>query len=236
MRIKLKRELREAFALPKPKGRDAFLAAIPYPKLSYSEFVFSQIGYIRKKIWIISGIILLGAIGTVCVIPESGVMLVWITSAFVPFLAMATAAEIHRSNIFGMSEIEAGCRFALPRIVGARMLITGIYNFVVIASVTIIAGIFSPFGIVRSALYILTPYVSVCGISLVIFDRAERENGAYLSAAVALGVSIVGVLGCERGFYGERLADVSMITVCAAGIFLAAYQMKKICNSAALNM
>ena len=233
MRLNMKRELREAFDPPKPKDKDAFLAAFPYPKLTYSEFVFSQIGYIRKKVWIISGIILFGAVGMVCMVPESSMELVWITSALVPFLAAATTEEVHRSNIFGMFEIEAGCRFALPQITGARMIITGICNFIVIAVITVISGIFSPFGVARSALYILTPYVSVCGISLAVFDRAKGEDSVYLSAAAALGVSLVGVIGCERGFYGGRPADISIAAVCAAGTFLAAYQVKKIRNSLA---
>lgn len=229
MKFNLKKELAEAFTPPEPKGRDRFLAAIPYPKLTYPEFVLLQICYIRKRVWFVSVIILLAGIGTVCIIPDSRMVLVWTISALIPLLAVLTAAEISRSDIFGMSEIEAGCRFALPQVMGARMIILGICNFAVIAAATVISGIFSPFGIARSALYILTPYVSVNGISLAIFSRVKGQDGVYLSAAAALAVSLAGVIlfGKEK-FYDERLANALMTAVCAAGVILIIVQSKKI--------
>lgn len=228
MRFNLKKELAEAFTPPESKGRDSFLAAIPYPKLTYPEFVLSQICYIRKRIWFVSVIILLAGIGTVCIIPESGMMLVWIISALIPLLAVLTAAEISRSDIFGMSEIESGCRFALPQVMGARMIILGICNFAVIAAATAVLGVFSPFGIAKSALYILTPYVSVNGISLAILGRVRGQDGVYLSAAAALAVSLAGVIISGREIFDERFENAFMAAVCAAGAVLMTVQIKKI--------
>ena len=228
MNFNLKKELGEAFTPPEPKGRDNFLAAIPYPKLTYPEFVLSQICYIRKRVWLVSVIILLAGIGIVCIIPDSRMVLVWTISALIPLLAVLTAAEISRSDIFGMSEIEAGCRFALPQVIGARMIILGICNFAVIAAATVISGIFSPFGIARSALYILTPYVLVNGISLAIFGRVRGQDGVYLSAAAALAVSLAGVILLGKDFYDERSANALMAAVCAAGAILTIVQSKKI--------
>lgn len=226
--MNLKKEIYKACEPPQPKGRDGFLAAIPYPKLIYPEFVLSQICYIRKRVWFVSVIILLTGIGTVCIIPARSMTLVWIISALIPLLAVLTAAEISRSDIFGMSEIEAGCRFALPQVIGARMIILGICNFVVIAAVTVISGVFSPFGIAMSALYILTPYVSVNGISLAIFGRVKGQDGVYLSTAAALGVSLAGVIIFGKEFYDERPANFFMAAVCAAGVVLMTVQSKKI--------
>ena len=39
---------------------------------------------------------------------------------------------------------------------------------------------FSPFGIAASALYILTPYLCVCGISLAVFARVRGQEEAYI--------------------------------------------------------
>lgn len=226
--MNLKKEIYKACEPPEPKGRDSFLAAIPYPKLTYPEFVLSQVCYIRKRVWLVSVIILLAGIGTVCIVPESSMMLVWVISALIPLLAVLTAAEISRSDIFGMSEIEAGCRFALPQVMGARMIILGICNFAVIAAATVILGIFSPFGIAKSALYILTPYVSVNGISLAIFSRVRGQDGVYLSAAAALAISLAGVILFGKEFYDERLANFLMAVVCVAGVILMIVQSKKI--------
>lgn len=227
--MNIKNEIYKACEPPEANGRDGFLAAIPYPKLTYPEFVLSQIVYIRKRMWVISAFILLAGIFTACVVPRREMTLLWVLSSLAPFLAVLTAAEISRSDIFGMSEIEAGCRFALPQVIGARMIILGICNFAVIAAATVILGIFSPLGIAKSALYILTPYVSVNGISLAIFGRVKGQDGVYLSAAAALAVSLAGVIlfGKEK-FYDERLANALTAAVCAAGVILTILQSKKI--------
>ena len=228
MKINLKKELAEAFIPPEPKERDGFLAAFCYPKLTYLEFILSQIRYIRKRVWFVSVIILLAGIGTVCIMPESIMILVWGISALIPLLAVLTAAEISRSDVFRMSEIEEGCRFALPQVVGARMIILGVCDFFVIAALTVILGVFSPLDITRSALYILTPYVLVNGSSLAIFDRVRGQDGVYLSAAVAFTVSLAGVIFSGREFYDERSANFFMAAVCAAGWVLMVMQIKKI--------
>lgn len=226
--MKLKKEIYEACTPPEPKGRDGFLASIPYPKLTYPEFVLSQICYIRKRMWTASAVVLLAAIFTACVIPKREMILLWVLSSLTPLLAVLTAAEISRSDLFGMSEIEAACRFALPQVMGARMIILGVCNFAVIAAAAALLGVFSPFGIARSALYILTPYVLVNGISLGIFGRVRGQDGAYLSAAAALAVSLAGGILLQKDFYDKVPANLLIGALCAAGVVLMTVQSKKL--------
>lgn len=226
--MKLKKEIYEACTPPEPKGRDGFLASIPYPKLTYPEFVLSQICYIRKRMWTASAVVLLAAIFTACVIPQREMILLWVLSSLTPLLAVLTAAEISRSDLFGMSEIEAACRFALPQVMGARMIILGVCNFAVIAAAAALLGVFSPFGIARSALYILTPYVLVNGISLGIFGRVRGQDGAYLSAAAALAVSLAGGILLQKDFYDKVPANLLIGALCAAGVVLMTVQSKKL--------
>lgn len=229
--MNLKKEIYKACEPPQSAKRDSFLKSLPYPKLTYPEFVLSQIVYIRKRMWIISAFILLAGIFTACVIPYREMVLLWLLSSLTPFLALLTSAEISRSDIFGMSELEAGCRFALPQLAGARMLILGVCNFIVISSAAIILGIFSPFGIAKSALYILTPFISVCGISLAVFDKAKGQDGVYISGAAALAVSLLGIILFSEDHYvgiHGNIANLINLAVCAAGTFLTIMQIKKI--------
>lgn len=229
--MNLKKEIYKAAEPPEPQNRDSFLKSLPYPKLTYPEFVFSQIGYIRKRIWVISAFVLLAGVFTACIIPYREMALLWVLSSLTPFLAVFTSAEISRSSVFGMSELEAGCRFAIPQLVGARMLILGVCNFIVIAAAAVISGIFSPFGIAMSALYILTPFVSVCGISLVIFGKVKGQDGVYLSGAAALAVSMLGIILFSPyrtdKIYG-RISDLINLTVFAVGTLLTIVQIKKL--------
>lgn len=224
----LKKEIEKACTPPKPKRKDSFLAALSYPKLTYPEFIISQINYIRKRIWFVSAMIFLMIIGMVCVFPEDDMALVWTISALIPFLAVLTAAELSRSDIFGMSELEAGCRFSLPQIVGARTLILGICNFSVIAAISAILGVFSPMSIEKSALYIFTPFVSVNGIALSILNRVKGQDGVYLSAVAALIVSLSGVIFFGKEMCNERTINTFMSAVCAAGTVLTTIQIKKL--------
>ncbi len=226
--MKVKKALRNAFAPPKAQGRDKFISSINYPKMSYLGFVLSQICYIRKRIWIFSAALLVIALGAVYFIPQDRMHAVWIVSAFIPFLALLTATEISRSDIFGMSEIEAGCRFSLPQLTGARMIILGACDLTIIPIIAVVLGVSSPLGIIKTALYILTPFIIVNGISLVILNRVKGFDGVYISAAAAVGVSLSGVLPFERIIVDERLKNAICAALCVVGLIVITVQIKKI--------
>ncbi len=228
--MNLKKELYKAAEPPAPKDKERFLKALPYPKLTYPEFIFSQIGYIRKRMWAVSAAVLLAGLFAVCIISDRSAQVLWVISSLAPFLAVFTSAEISRSSVFGMSEIEAGCRFSLPQLAGARMLILGVCNFAVISVGTIISGILSPFGIALSALYILTPYVCVCGASLAVFGRVRGQDGVYISGGLALAVSVFGIVifSENRLQNAAYFTNLSEFLLCAAGTVFTALQIKKI--------
>lgn len=226
--MKIKKALKNAFTPSEPLGKDKFLRSICYPKMTYPEFIFSQISYIRKRVWILSAAVLLAAIGAVCVIPQNEMHIVWIISTLIPFLALLTALEISRSDIFGMSEIESGCRFSLPQLVGARMIILGVCNFAVISVMAVILGFFSPLGIFKAALYILTPYITVNGFSLVISDKFKGLECVYLNIAAALGVSFAGIFVIGGVRFDTRFVNALCCVLCIFGIIVIAVRTGKI--------
>lgn len=236
--MNVKKELHEAFSPPKPKGKEKFLNALPYPKLSFSEFLFSQIKYIRKRVWVVSVLIVAAAVVTVCFMSLKapsyiGLPAVWIISSLTPFLAMLTASEISRSNMYGMTELETACRFSLPQLTGARTLILGGVSFAVIAALTVISGIFTPVGIAKAAIYILTPFLLVNGISLAVFSRFKAREGGYISGGLALFVSVSGILlqGSQMEI-PENICNNFCIVLCIFGIAAIIINMKKLTNGA----
>lgn len=228
MGFNIKKEMEAAFSPPEPQEREKFLSNLRYPNLTYPEFIFLQIGYIRKRIWISSLAMLSAVVGMICFIPGDNMVFLWITSAVVPFLAMLTASEISRSGIFGMSEIESGCRFSMPQVVGARMIILGVCNFMLILAVSVLSGIFTPINVVKSALYIFTPFITENACSLIIFNKMKGQEGVFLSAAAALGISLFGTVLFRRCVYNGRFEDILTVAFCIAGTFMAAAQMKKL--------
>lgn len=236
--MNVKKELHEAFSPPEPKRKEKFLSALHYPKLSFSEFVFSQIKYIRKRVWVVSVLIVAAAVFTVCFMSLKnpsyiGLPAVWIISSLTPFLAMLTASEISRSNVYGMTELETACRFSLPQLTGARTLILGVASFAVIAALTLISGIFTPVGIAKAGIYILAPFLLVNGISLAVFSRFKAKEGEYISGAAALFVSVLGILwqGSQVKI-PENIINNFCIALCIFGTVTIILNMKKISNGA----
>lgn len=228
--MKIKEALRGAYTPPEPRNKDRFISSMRYPKLSYSEFILSQICYIRKRVWLFSAAVLLIVISAVYMIPQNERYLVWIVSALIPFLALLTAMEISRSDIFEMAEIEAGCRYSLPQLVGARMIILGVCNLAVISTLAVILGFFSPLGIMKAALYILTPYLTVNGIALVVLDRATGLECVYLNVAAAVGVSLTGIFLLGGISFDMRFVNILYTVLCAGGVIVIAIQGRKIMN------
>ena len=236
--MNVKKELHEAFSPPEPKRKEKFLNALHYPKLSFSEFVFSQIKYIRKRVWVTSMMIVAAAVFTVCFISLKtpsyiGLPAVWIISSLTPFLAMLTASEISRSNIYGMTELETVCRFSLPKLTGTRTLILGGVSFAVIAALTVISGIFTPVGIANSAIYILTPFLLVNGISLAIFSRFKGKECGFIGCGAAVCVSVSGILlqGSQVEI-PENICNNFCILLCIFGAAAIIINLKKITNGA----
>lgn len=233
--MNVKKELCEAFSPPEPKGKEKFLNALPYPKLSFSQFVFSQIKYIRKRVWVVSAMIVAAAICTVCFKNPKyiGLPAVWIIFSLTPFLAMLTASEISRSNIYGMTELETACRFSLPQLTGVRTLILGVTSFAVIAALTVISGIFTPVGIAKAGIYILAPFLLVNGISLSVFSRFKGHEGGYISGGAALFVSVWGILWqASQVKIPENICNNFCIALCIFGTVTIIFNMKKISNGA----
>lgn len=236
--MNVKKELHEAFSPPEPKRKEKFLNALHYPKLSFSEFVFFQIKYIRKRVWVVSVMIVAASVFTVCFMSLKtpsyiGLPAVWIISSLTPFLATLTASEISRSNVYGMTELETACRFSLPQLTGARTLILGTVSFAIIAALTLISGIFTPVGIANAAIYILAPFLLVNGISLALFSRFKAREGGYISGAAALFVSISGIiLQSSQVKIPENICNNFCILLCILGAAAIIISLKKITNGA----
>lgn len=221
---KMKKAVIAACTPPSPADRERFLAALPYPRLGWAGFLLAQAGYIRKRVWLSAAAILLAGTGAIRLSPAGGMAPVWLLSALIPQLAMLTAAEISRSDVFGMAEVESACRFNLPCLTGARLLVLGGGSFSAIAAASVLSGSFASCGIARAALYILAPYLAVNGISLAIFSRFSGQEGSYLSAAAALGVSL---LGATCFGYAQALCRLYLIAL-LLGALLGAYYIPHI--------
>ena len=108
------------------------------------------------------------------------------------------------------------------------MIILGVSHFAVISAIVVIFGFFSPLGIMKTALYILTPYMTVNGISLLVLDKVTGLEGVYISVAATIGVSLTGVFIFGRVPFDMRFVNALCTVLCAGGVIMTAIQIEKI--------
>lgn len=235
----LKKEIKEAFEMKEPEGKKQFLRNLCFPKLDRKGFIFEQVFYIRKKVWVFSSFIL----GFIMIIlnsfsrfSPSGTNL-WIISSIMPFLALISMMELSRSSMFKMAEMEASCLFGLPQLLLARMLILGIWNGLLLAVIMITANLYMPEKMIKIVVYILTPYLLVSGMSLYLINNKKERNGSYSCAAAAILVSICGIM-VQRILtnYNERTGIWIMFMFFVIGLCMAFVQARKFTEKYILNM
>lgn len=195
MNKKLKRGLKNLFTPPPPAGKKAFLKRFPYPRLSFGEFFLHQVGYIRKRVWLVWGL----CFGTLLLILPTELWrffpTFWVISALLPFLALLMVTELARSASCRMAELESACRYSLQHILLVRAAVLGSVNLLTLtAAAAFLARQPEAYGFLRLGLYLLTPYLLSCCGSLFVLNRFPGPESLYACGGVCGGVSLCCVL------------------------------------------
>lgn len=133
----LKQCIKRAFPVPEPEHRQEFLAHHGGTQfvMSRRAFYLTQLGYIRKRIWLLSGLLMVLAVRMAYFIGNRSLemgrekALLCCISAVVPLLAVLVIAEVNRSFTCGMNELEMSTRHNLLEVYLARGIFMGVGNF-----------------------------------------------------------------------------------------------------------
>lgn len=191
MRRSLKNELKYVFEAPEPMHKRAFLRTLEQPKTSVFAFVLSQLGYIRRWVWIVSALVfilsMMGAVGL-----TKGT--VWVTSALMPLLALTVVSESGRSEIYEMAELEMATRFSLRSVVMARLGILGVENLFVLG--LLLVGVWwqekstlHGAGALTWGVCMLLPYLLTTFAGLTVVRRLRGREAVYICAGIAACIS-----------------------------------------------
>jgi len=187
---KLKLQIKEAFDIPSPARKNEFLQKIDYPKAKYSDFIFSQIGYIRKRVWFTSIALLIGVLLSLRFVPVENVFgLLWIISSVLPFIALVSVVEIYRSTSYHMAELEMSCKHSLADIVLARLGILGSLNVVVFITLLFLLNGRTNYSFWRLGIYILVPFMLTCTLSLFVLNHVKTRETTYICGGISCFVS-----------------------------------------------
>ena len=178
----LTQALRGAFDAPAAEGKRAFLRALPPQRVSMIAFIRAQARYIRKWVWAASALVFCLAVGAAVYTPPDAL---WTAGALVPFAALAAVTEGTRSAVYAMEELELATRFSLKSVVLARMSLLGLVHGLLLGLLTPFGGV----GLLRTGVYLLTPYLLTSLLSLAAARRVRGREAIYVCGAMAVLVS-----------------------------------------------
>lgn len=189
MKKYLKQQIQKAFEAPIPNQQEKakFLKMFPKSKISRWQFTFMQFTYLRKRVLVLSILLLFPALTGAYYISESTL---WIISALIPFLGLLAVTESTRSSIYGMSELELSTRFSLKCVVLARLSILGVIDMIVLCCLIPLCCASSKFSLLQTGLYLFVPYLLTTNISLWLTRRFHNQEAVYGCMSIAILVSI----------------------------------------------
>jgi hypothetical protein len=183
---KIKHYLKYAFDAPESERKRKFLLSVDFPRASRFDFVTSQIGYIRKKVWIIS--ILAAAIALFSLRFQTGeniLRFIRTVSAILPFVALTGLTEISRSMSYNMAELEMSCKYNFSGVILARLGILSGTNLITLIIFMLSFWSKSGFGIFRLAIYLFMPFLLTCALSLFAINHIRSRENIYICGATS---------------------------------------------------
>ncbi len=203
--------LKQAFNPPPPQRKREFIASLPPQSVPISQFLWGQIGYIRKWVWLVVVAVMTAAVLFSRLLPNEAIA---ILSAVTPLLAVCYVAESSRSRQYGMCELEMCARFSLKSVVLSRFVLLGAANAAVFSMIIPISMGAVP--IVRTAVYLVCPYLLTSFFGLLILRKVSSKEAMYFIFGLAAVVGAA-VLIAKKAIYAPQNFSLWL----AAGALLA---------------
>ncbi len=184
---KLKQGIKQNFIAPPPQRKDEFFSNLAYPKASFCEVLFAQIGFIRKRVWFAFALLLVMAFKSVndFLLPEDAIPII---SAMLPIFSLVAITEIYKSTAYNMAEMELACKYNLSKITLMRLSILGILGIILLFIYVLIASD-NDFGLIRNLVYLAVPYLLSSNISLFVIAKFKNKDTVYVCCTLCLGIS-----------------------------------------------
>ena len=191
MNRKLKENIAAAFDAPAPRRKTEFLSSINFLKVTLSDFILAQMGYIRKRVWLATLLAIASALLILYTnVTENVLGFVWSVSSLLPFTVLAGITEIARSISYNMAELESSCKYSFSDVVLARLGIIGCINLLMFAIVIALFHIEGSIGVWRLGTYLFVPYLLSCALSLFTLNRLRSKENIYICGGISGFVSI----------------------------------------------
>lgn len=191
--------LQQAFSVPAPKKKQAFLRSLPKQEAGLGALILSQAAYIRKWVWAVS-LLLFGLVVWLAGYVELDI--IWMLSAIMPFAALLIVMEFAKSSAYGMSELEMTSRFSLRTILLARMVMLAAVQFVGLLLTIPVMGV----ELLQNGVYLLVPYLLTAVLGLIAVRRLHGREGMYMCGSISAFICVMCPLSehCVPVLYEEQ--------------------------------
>lgn len=209
------RKWKEAFSIlyepPAFQKKGAFLERLEPPGLSTGEFLFSQLFYLRPWSWLLAVAIFAAALFLMKNrLPEQ----IRLVSVLLPFAALSTVTELHRSARCRMEELEMASRFSLKTLLLARLTLLGLGNLLLLCALFPLMTGWGQLSLAETGFYLLCPYCLTSLLCLMVTRRFRGSESVYLCAGTAAAVSVLCSMWQEKPpvlFQGAGYAWVTLL-------------------------
>ena len=191
---RMKQALKNVFYAPNPTRKTAFFKKYHRRELNCWGFLTTQAEYIHWWIWVAS-VLLFGAILWLASGQDNET--IWMAAALTPFFALLIVVENGKSRFYGMEEIELSCRIFLRTVVLARMIILGLFHFLLLGVLIPVMAAWGTVGLFRAGLYLLTPYLLTAAFEMELTRHIRNRDGLLICGAVAAAISVLGSLAAN---------------------------------------
>lgn len=222
----LKQCIKQTFPVPEPEHKQKFFADLNGQRIpdgavvrnrdaayyreqasgmSRRAFYLTQLGYIRKRIWLFAGLLMALAVGMAYSLENlplgigRGKELLCSVSAVVPLLAVLVIVEVNRSFACGMDELEMSTRHNLLEVYLARMLFLGVGNFLWMFFALLLLVRESRELMLMLGIYLMVPYLLTTVLALEVVRCSRKESKTVYCVAAACMVSAVCFLIQNQG-------------------------------------
>jgi hypothetical protein len=188
---KLRQNISVAFNAPAPKRKTEFLLSLNFPKATRLDFIFAQVGYLRKRVWMVTLLAIVPALLMLYSnITENALGFVWVISSLLPFIVLAGITEISRSVSHNMAELEAGCKYSFSDVVLVRLGILGCLNLLMFAIVITSFSMAGSVQVLPLGIHLFVPFLLTCALSLYSLNHFRSKENVYICGGIACFVSI----------------------------------------------
>lgn len=219
---------------PAATGRTVeLLRTLPPPRPTGWAFVWTQAGFIRKRMWalqfaILAGVLVLVAAGggyRAYALPQYA-----LCAAAAPLLLVANVQDMARVYHRGMLELELATRYSLPRVTAARLLVFGACDAVLLGILAAVGAVVSRSALEVVLLYCLTPFCCVSALCMGLLRwlrPAAFTRTALGVVAAVLGGLLLPVDWMQRWLYAPESRNF-WVGALALSVLALAWQTRRL--------